>query len=162
MLGHHAPTNYGYVTDSARHPQVAGDSITSYSRLLYWLCSRGCPLAHFGDGRVTIFAWLWVCTAFVAGLSDNNMGDSTTGFASEGFQRDVIHLHRSRSCSVRLLGVSSCASCFGDFDGALTDSTAYSMSTPRKWPNHALQRTRPSRSGCNHSVPWAGSLSLGR
>ena len=29
-------------------------------------------------------------------------------------------------------------------------------------PNHALQRTRPSRSGCNPHVPWAGSLSLGR
>ena len=30
------------------------------------------------------------------------------------------------------------------------------------WPNHALQRTRPSRSGCNSRVLWAGSLSLGR
>ncbi len=29
-------------------------------------------------------------------------------------------------------------------------------------PNHALQRTRPGRSGCNRAVPWAGSLSLGR
>ena len=29
------------------------------------------------------------------------------------------------------------------------------------WPNHALQRTRPSRSGCNRGVSWAGSLSLG-
>ena len=29
-------------------------------------------------------------------------------------------------------------------------------------PNHALQRTRPSRSGCNPRVSWAGSLSLGR
>jgi hypothetical protein len=29
-------------------------------------------------------------------------------------------------------------------------------------PNHALQRTRPSRSGCNRSVLWAGSLSLSR
>jgi len=29
-------------------------------------------------------------------------------------------------------------------------------------PNHTLQRTRPSRSGCNRSVPRAGSLSLGR
>jgi hypothetical protein len=28
--------------------------------------------------------------------------------------------------------------------------------------NHALQRTRPSRSGCNPCVPRAGSLSLGR
>jgi hypothetical protein len=28
--------------------------------------------------------------------------------------------------------------------------------------NHALQRTRPSRSGCNPRVPRAGSLSLGR
>ena len=28
--------------------------------------------------------------------------------------------------------------------------------------NHALQRTRPSRSSCNSRVPWAGSLSLGR
>jgi hypothetical protein len=27
---------------------------------------------------------------------------------------------------------------------------------------HALQRTRPSRRGCNRSVPQAGSLSLGR
>ena len=29
-------------------------------------------------------------------------------------------------------------------------------------PNHALQRTRPSRHGCNPRVSWAGSLSLGR
>lgn len=29
-------------------------------------------------------------------------------------------------------------------------------------PNHALQRTRRERRGCNRSVPWAGSLSLGR
>jgi hypothetical protein len=28
--------------------------------------------------------------------------------------------------------------------------------------NHALQRTRPSRSGCNPRLPRAGSLSLGR
>src|SRR6185436_5123493 len=28
--------------------------------------------------------------------------------------------------------------------------------------NQALQRTRPSRFGRNHCVPWAGSLSLGR
>ena len=28
--------------------------------------------------------------------------------------------------------------------------------------NHALQRTRPSRHGCNRGVPRAGSLSLGR
>jgi hypothetical protein len=32
--------------------------------------------------------------------------------------------------------------------------------TPR--PNHALQRTRPSRHCCNPRVPCAGSLSLGR
>ena len=29
-------------------------------------------------------------------------------------------------------------------------------------PNHALQRTRRERRGCNHRVPCAGSLSLGR
>jgi hypothetical protein len=29
-------------------------------------------------------------------------------------------------------------------------------------PNHALQRTLPSRSGCNPTPSWAGSLSLGR
>jgi len=29
-------------------------------------------------------------------------------------------------------------------------------------PNHALQRTRPSRPGCNRTPSWAGSLSLGR
>ncbi len=29
-------------------------------------------------------------------------------------------------------------------------------------PNYALQRTRPSRSGCNPRAPRAGSLSLGR
>src|SRR2546426_6841192 len=28
--------------------------------------------------------------------------------------------------------------------------------------NHALQRTRPSRPGCNRAPSWAGSLSLGR
>ena len=30
------------------------------------------------------------------------------------------------------------------------------------WPNHALQRTRPSRRGCKRTPSWAGSLSLGR
>jgi hypothetical protein len=30
------------------------------------------------------------------------------------------------------------------------------------WPNHALQRTRPSRRGFISSLSWAGSLSLGR
>ena len=29
-------------------------------------------------------------------------------------------------------------------------------------PNHPLQRTRPSRRGCNATLSWAGSLSLGR
>src|SRR5205823_14617274 len=29
-------------------------------------------------------------------------------------------------------------------------------------PNHALQRTRPSRHCCNPRASWAGSLSLGR
>lgn len=29
-------------------------------------------------------------------------------------------------------------------------------------PNQALQRTRPSHHCCIRSVPWAGSLSLGR
>ncbi len=29
-------------------------------------------------------------------------------------------------------------------------------------PNHALQRTRPSRPGCNPRSSQAGSLSLGR
>jgi len=29
-------------------------------------------------------------------------------------------------------------------------------------PNQALQRTRHERRGCNHCVPCAGSLSLGR
>ena len=29
-------------------------------------------------------------------------------------------------------------------------------------PNHPLQRTRPSRRGCNRSVSWAGSLSFCR
>ena len=29
-----------------------------------------------------------------------------------------------------------------------------------KWPNNALERTRPSHSGCNPRVPRAGSLSL--
>jgi len=29
------------------------------------------------------------------------------------------------------------------------------------WPNHALQRTRRGRRGCNRCVPCAGSLSLG-
>jgi hypothetical protein len=32
----------------------------------------------------------------------------------------------------------------------------------RKWANHALQRTRRGRRGCNRGVPCAGSLSLGR
>jgi hypothetical protein len=38
-------------------------------------------------------------------------------------------------------------------------ATRMSMSTP---PNHALQRTRRGRRGCNRCVPWPGSLSLVR
>jgi len=30
------------------------------------------------------------------------------------------------------------------------------------WANHALQRTRPSLSGCNREPSWAKSLSLDR
>lgn len=30
------------------------------------------------------------------------------------------------------------------------------------WPNHTLQRTRPSRHCCNRIVSWAGALSLRR
>ena len=41
------------------------------------------------------------------------------------------------------------------------DSFAWSF-RPVNAPNHALQRTRPSHHCCNRSVPWAGSLSLGR
>ena len=37
--------------------------------------------------------------------------------------------------------------------------TEMDMTTP---PNHALQRTRPSRPRCNRAPSWAGSLSLGR
>jgi len=37
-------------------------------------------------------------------------------------------------------------------------SSGYTMTLP----NHALQRTRHERRGCNRSVPHAGSLSLGR
>ena len=33
---------------------------------------------------------------------------------------------------------------------------------PQTVPNHALQRTRPSRRGCKRTPSWAGSLSLGR
>jgi|GEM_PF-4227935 len=29
------------------------------------------------------------------------------------------------------------------------------------WPDHAFQRTQPSRRGCNRAPSWAGSLSLG-
>ena len=39
---------------------------------------------------------------------------------------------------------------------------SYGSSRCVMMPNHALQRTRPSRHGCNPSVPRAGSLSLGR
>ena len=40
------------------------------------------------------------------------------------------------------------------------DSSGLDMMT--LWPNHALQRTRRGRRGCNRGVPRAGSLSLGR
>ena len=33
------------------------------------------------------------------------------------------------------------------------------MRVTRTRPNHALQRTRPSRRGCNQTPSWAGSLS---
>ncbi len=33
---------------------------------------------------------------------------------------------------------------------------------PMSGVHQALQRTRPSRSGCNRTPLWAGSLSLGR
>ena len=56
---------------------------------------------------------------------------------------------------------------FGN-DQFLVMSHFVKMSRRIRWPENefshslALQRTRPSRSGCNRSVPWAGSLSLGR
>jgi hypothetical protein len=42
---------------------------------------------------------------------------------------------------------------------ATVSVTVETMTTP---PNHALQRTRRERRGCNRGVPCAGSLSLGR
>ena len=44
-----------------------------------------------------------------------------------------------------------------DFDHSLLE---FFRESPT--PNHALQRTRPARSGCNPRVPWAGSLSFCR
>ena len=38
----------------------------------------------------------------------------------------------------------------------------YSVTPMNRRPNHALQRTRRERRGCNRCVPCAGSLSLGR
>ena len=43
----------------------------------------------------------------------------------------------------------------------ITMSMSFSLERDRR-PNHALQRTRPSRRGCNRTPSWAGSLSLGR
>ena len=36
------------------------------------------------------------------------------------------------------------------------------LETMSEWPNHALQRTRPSPRGFKRHLLWAGSLSLGR
>jgi len=44
----------------------------------------------------------------------------------------------------------------------LREACEISITESMKTPNHALQRTRPSRPGCNPRVPRAGSLSLGR
>jgi hypothetical protein len=38
----------------------------------------------------------------------------------------------------------------------------FTMFTVDRRPNHALQRTRRERRGCNRCVPCAGSLSLVR
>jgi hypothetical protein len=62
-----------------------------------------------------------------------------------------VHLAARRDCRQRVCSSRS-------FDFIFPESE--SMTT--LWPNHALQRTRPSRRGCNRSVPRAGSLSLGR
>jgi hypothetical protein len=44
----------------------------------------------------------------------------------------------------------------------IASTTSPMIYTRPQTPNHALQRTRPSRRGCNRGVPRAGSLSLGR
>jgi fatty acid desaturase len=46
-------------------------------------------------------------------------------------------------------------------DSAFADQQVVQFATVLP-PNHALQPTRTSRSGCNRGAPRAGSLSLGR
>ena len=58
------------------------------------------------------------------------------------------------------LGVGSVVAFSASFVCALPVVCLFRRFTQR--PNHALQRTRPSRHCCNRGFPWAGSLSLGR
>lgn len=55
---------------------------------------------------------------------------------------------------------SKCCLSTGQFQRAAGERTKVSIMTTR--PNHVLQRTRPSRPGCNPRVPRAESLGLGR
>ena len=57
-------------------------------------------------------------------------------------------------------GIVHCAA--PAFGTGSTPAQDYAVNMPASSPNHALQRTRPSRHCCNRSVPQAGSLSLGR
>jgi hypothetical protein len=54
-------------------------------------------------------------------------------------RNDVVIVHMGRQCGTRVRPVSALM-----------------------FSNQALQRTRPSRPGCNSRVLWAGSLSLSR
>ena len=62
-----------------------------------------------------------------------------------------LHLATGRDCRLRVCSSRRFGFIFPESE---------SMTT--LWSNHALQRTRLERRGCNHGVPWAGSLSLGR
>ena len=55
----------------------------------------------------------------------------------------------------------TCVFCFARLLAGLVCAAEWLVCRPTR-PNHALQRTRPSRHRCNRGVPRAGSLSLGR
>ena len=65
--------------------------------------------------------------------------------------RAFFSLGEDRSYRVRI-----CCAWMGRARAQITESAVM------KRPNHALQRTRPSRRGCKRTPSWAGSLSLGR
>jgi len=126
-------------------------------------CSFALPTVQFGDHS---FAWsLWFHGSVLrasrfSALTPSLVRRGLIGQRSVSWRASDSTILCFSQCLVRI-GVTS-ASRGARWILAMTRRVDSVVLESRMRANHALQRTRPSRSGCHPCVPRAGSLSLGR